>query len=183
MASALGVVGIILFLYREHQEITPARSNGSLVESGNEIAPVANVQPKAPATIPENGWCGSVTNGYSGIAGVGFYQYSDGKLLPAAAPDVFREFANWIETFRSGHADLDEGMRLAQERRDSLKDLIRQDPELALRLGIPEIDRDGLPEPVVALLEEHVSAKGDWQSGYQCFIPGQLEVARITRPG
>ena len=52
------------------------------------------------------------------------------------------------------------GVQLAQERRSALKDLIRQDPALALASAVPEAVRRALPADVRALLEEKVDARG-----------------------
>ncbi|MFP6854695.1 MAG: hypothetical protein VB980_02840, partial [Opitutales bacterium] len=172
----------MLFLHREHQKISPGGITTVPISAQSTIEPIpTQLQPDSSVELAANAWCGSATNGYSGINGVGFYQYSDGTNLPPATPRVFHEFSAWVDDFRSGRANMDEGMRLAQGRRKSLKNLIQKNPELALRLGIPDYERDGLPEQLTSLLEEHVGAKADWHAGFQCFKSGQTFHEKFNR--
>jgi autotransporter-associated beta strand protein len=76
---------------------------------------------------------------------------------------VFEEFRRWTAAppaARAG-ADLQHGIKLAQQRRDELQALIEKDPRRALELAVPDSVRQQLPEEIVALLEERVDAQGD----------------------
>ena len=53
-----------------------------------------------------------------------------------------------------------EGVRLATERRPVFKDIIRTNPEQALREAVPMVVRQELPHPVLAQLEERVNRRG-----------------------
>ncbi len=84
--------------------------------------------------------------------------------LPAAVGGVFHRFDEWSKTLPDdpGAPVLEEGMRLAQERRAALKRLIVSDPQTAITLAVPWQDRNRLPPQIVGLLERRVSALGDY---------------------
>src|SRR5262249_54949686 len=56
-----------------------------------------------------------------------------------------------------------EGALLAEARRQALAELIPTDPQRALELAVPQSVRAELPGAVTALLEEEVTARGDYQ--------------------
>ncbi|PAW61704.1 MAG: hypothetical protein B9S37_04500 [Verrucomicrobiia bacterium Tous-C3TDCM] len=55
------------------------------------------------------------------------------------------------------------GVELAIARRAHFKTLIQANPELALKNAVPIVDRQELPEPIIAQLEKRVSASGDYR--------------------
>ncbi|NQX00330.1 PKD domain-containing protein, partial [bacterium] len=76
---------------------------------------------------------------------------------------IFEEFRRWTAAppaARTG-VDLQQGIKLAQQRRDELLALIEKNPRRALELAVPDSVRRQLPEEIVALLEERVDAQGD----------------------
>ena len=79
------------------------------------------------------------------------------------AETVFEDFRRWTEnlTVAGAGVDLQQGIKLAQQRRHELLALIEKDPRRALELAVPDSVRQQLPEEIVALLEERVDAKGD----------------------
>jgi hypothetical protein len=76
------------------------------------------------------------------------------------------EFSGWIDRYRAAvnpaaRAALQaEGETLAARRREALFALIERDPRAALEAAVPMAWRAGLPDPVLALLEERVSGRG-----------------------
>ena len=67
---------------------------------------------------------------------------------------------------------LPEGVKLAQQRRAALKQLIQADPQAALARAVPYAARKRLPQPVVALLETPVSTVADLDVEQACGGPG-----------
>src|SRR6185503_15774595 len=79
-----------------------------------------------------------------------------------------------------------EGIRLAQERRTVLADLIQYDPERALQLALPSAVRAGLPDGVTKWLEDSVTGRGDYQvlavrprAGSPQTLPSVVRAAQI----
>jgi hypothetical protein len=83
-----------------------------------------------------------------------------------AVPEIeFTRFAGWVNRYRSAEAAQkdsleQEGMQLARERRETLRDLIQSDPARALALAVPEGVRRSLPKAVTSLLEDRISGRG-----------------------
>lgn len=77
-----------------------------------------------------------------------------------AVEDVFARFEAWAVAHTGG--DLAEGVALARERRAALRELIKTDPEAALGKALPWTLRRRMPPEVAALLEERVSATGEF---------------------
>jgi len=78
---------------------------------------------------------------------------------------VFRDFRLWTERLALTEPGergklLEEGLRLARERRLALAAMLRQDPALALALAVPLRVAAALPSEVRALIEERVNAEG-----------------------
>ena len=78
---------------------------------------------------------------------------------------AFARFADWANKYRATglqeRAALEqEGVQLAHERREALRNLIQTDPSRALALAVPVGVRRSLPDPVNSLLEERVSGRG-----------------------
>lgn len=73
-------------------------------------------------------------------------------------------FSGWTKRYLNAanrDALLEEGVRLASQRRAVMATLIRTDPRKALELAVPVMVRKQLPPEVVALLEERVSGTGE----------------------
>jgi uncharacterized delta-60 repeat protein len=89
------------------------------------------------------------------------------NTLPDAERDVFMQFQEWTAVLPQPGAPmtqsvLDEGVRLAAERRQALKQLIQKNPQAAIELAVPWQTRNRLPSEIVALLEQRVSEKADY---------------------
>ncbi len=88
--------------------------------------------------------------------------------LPTTVGEVFHRFDEWLKTLPDDPAAplaatmIEEGVRLAQERRAALKRLIVSEPQTAIALAVPWQDRNRLPPQIVELLERRVSALGDY---------------------
>ena len=81
---------------------------------------------------------------------------------PVSEP-VFEEFRRWTAAppaARAG-ADLQQGIKLAQQRRGELLALIEKNPRRALELAVPDAVRRQLPAEIVELLEQPIDAFGD----------------------
>ncbi|HYV30518.1 MAG TPA: hypothetical protein VEO53_05340, partial [Candidatus Binatia bacterium] len=97
----------------------------------------------------------------------------EGKLLssrdrlwdqPVTEPE-FARFREWVKRYRAADAGQKmalaaEGIRLARERRQSLRRWIQSDPARALALAVPAGVRRALPDSVARLLEDSVSGRG-----------------------
>jgi hypothetical protein len=75
-------------------------------------------------------------------------------------------FTQWAQTYTSAPADekqqlVEQGVELAQARRQVLYELILNDPERALAAAVPMSLRDQFPPEILTQLEERVSGKGD----------------------
>lgn len=78
--------------------------------------------------------------------------------------DVFARFEIWAQDYaeQSQMQTVEDGVRLAKERREVLRLLIQKDPQGALARALPWQLRLRMPPEVVALLEERVSAKAEY---------------------
>jgi hypothetical protein len=90
-------------------------------------------------------------------------------------------FNEWAREYVAAPAEAREGMRaegllLAQQRRPEFKKLIAADPERALEQAVKPLVRQQLPGEIVAALERHVSAMGDYKVYFGRPAPG-VEVA------
>ena len=82
-----------------------------------------------------------------------------------ASTDAVADFGSWTQRYVSAPAEkravlIAEGVRLATERRPVFKDIIRTNPEQALREAVPMVVRQELPHQVLAQLEERVNRRG-----------------------
>ena len=75
---------------------------------------------------------------------------------------LLSEFAAWVEKARHGDGPIteNEGVALAEQRRERLAKLIQTDPRRALELAMPKDLIAALPPRVAALAEEHVAGRG-----------------------
>jgi hypothetical protein len=73
-------------------------------------------------------------------------------------------FQSWTSDYavRPEAGKVAAGVKLAQERRATMRALIQHDPEQALANTVPEALRRTMPEEVKILLEEKVDARGDF---------------------
>ncbi len=81
---------------------------------------------------------------------------------------AFARFHGWVDQFQAVDAAtreglIPEGVVLATTRRAALKELMESHPERALELMVPLAIRRELPEAITDLLEERVSARGDFE--------------------
>lgn len=103
----------------------------------------------------------------------------------AGGDGAFDRFREWIQRYESAAEDgraalLAEGTRLAVERREDLRGLIRSDPRMALQRAIPEWVRRHLPPPIVAQLERRVSGRGDLTVYAGLGVPGSEGPATVV---
>jgi len=74
-------------------------------------------------------------------------------------------FTGWTTQYLAATQDErkameDEGVKLATERRPVFKELIREDPRMAISQAVPMVVRQQLPRKIVVLLEERISGTG-----------------------
>jgi hypothetical protein len=83
----------------------------------------------------------------------------------AGLPATLGQFNQWSRQYLEASPEnrpglVEKGVQLAQGRRKEFKHLISENPARALENAVPMVVRQQLPEPVVAQLEERVSARG-----------------------
>src|SRR5690606_23300139 len=80
-----------------------------------------------------------------------------------SAAEACEAFRGWLRQFRKspGAADFDAGRELLAARRAAMAELIRNDPDAALRNALTLAERDRLPAGWLALVEERFSESGD----------------------
>ncbi|MGZ4971925.1 MAG: immunoglobulin domain-containing protein, partial [Limisphaerales bacterium] len=118
-----------------------------------------------------------------------------GNILTAQSPiaadpvteSAFAKFDTWAAKFSSatssGRAALEvEGIALAKERRDAMKEMIQKDPERALALAVRYEQRLSLPSGVVDQFEQQVNGTGDIHVGYAC-APERAETILTANVG
>ncbi|HUR60645.1 MAG TPA: hypothetical protein VM029_23185, partial [Opitutaceae bacterium] len=95
---------------------------------------------------------------------------SQASLAPAnaATEPHFAAFHEWLrryeESTAAGRTGLEkEGEALARQRRAALFSLIQTQPERALELALPRTVARDLPPAIQSLLEERISARGDYK--------------------
>ncbi|MBX3744483.1 MAG: PKD domain-containing protein [Verrucomicrobiae bacterium] len=111
--------------------------------------------------------------------------------LPASATvdAALRAFDDWRATLgRPGDAwsedRIAEGTALARARREALRQLIPRDPKRALAAALSWSDRQGLPEPILAELEEWIAARGQFEVWCATLLPGRaLPPSPVPQPG
>ncbi len=82
----------------------------------------------------------------------------------------FEAFDAWQSSFQQSAAatDLAEGIRLASQRREAMKQLIPLDPQAALDRALSYTDRRDLPEEVQQRLEQPIRTSGDLEVVATC---------------
>ena len=112
---------------------------------------------------------------------------ASGAAVVAAEPSVdaaITAFRAWLQASADtlDQAALAEGERLARERRPAFRELIRSNPERALREAVPMVVRQKLPASILALLEARVSGRGSLERfAISEPIPGQPAVTHEVR--
>ncbi len=84
-----------------------------------------------------------------------------------SSPSGIEAFDQWaLKITTAGNAptaiELTDGLRLVEERRGVLKQLIQDDPEAALASAVPWSIRNQLPEEIAARLEQRISATAEF---------------------
>src|SRR6185369_9759467 len=106
----------------------------------------------------------------------------------AGIPPAFSAFNSWAQKYLAAttaegrQALLGEGEALGKTRRDTLANLIKTNPKLALSLAASWKLRNDLPPAITALLEERISGRGDFEVFASVPLPGRSDgAASITR--
>lgn len=106
---------------------------------------------------------------------------------PVVAPDFQKidAFQDWIQRWKKAdpamrEALIEEGVKLAQDRRLEFKRLIATDPKLALELSVARVIRQDLPEVIVDLLEKPVSATGQYDVLMARPSPGETKPPELV---
>jgi hypothetical protein len=110
----------------------------------------------------------------------------DGAEAAAAAPalSAFERWADACVAARSGGAPapaLEDGIRLARDRRAAMRDLMRDDPTAAVAHALPDGIRRALPPAVAALVEERVRGRGDIRVDRSSPHPAGVAPDRLPR--
>ena len=98
--------------------------------------------------------------------GAGWRPSQDAEWRKPRRELALESFRRWAGRYQEAPSTLcpalvEEGVTLARERRNQLRELITTDPELALAAAVPDAVRADLPSAVVAHLEEPVRGTGD----------------------
>lgn len=92
------------------------------------------------------------------------------SLPQATAPEkAFQALVDWGQRWDGSIPAEQEGLALARQRREALREVIRRDPRRALELAVPEDARVRFPAAVLALLETRLEATGDLE--VLCALP------------
>jgi hypothetical protein len=106
--------------------------------------------------------------------------------------DPLVRFDDWSKSYLAATADMKagliaEGVRLARERRPIFKELIKDNPRLALEQAVPMVVRQKLPPEILALLERRMNKRagvtvyqGVPAEGQPALLPGQTLTHRIA---
>ncbi len=117
-------------------------------------------------------------------------KHPTGEVIAAgwktAAQPGFAAFCDWTSRYLAAAPAgrsllLAEGLDLAQQRRATLKQLIRSDPREALAAAVPMVVRQQLPAEVVQQLEERISARGELALNAVTPAPGQPVAQPVYR--
>ena len=90
------------------------------------------------------------------------------RIINQSAP---AEFLSWVGHYQNDPDpdSLRQGMLLARERRETLKQLIQTNPERALQLAISDEIRRSLPEEITPFLEVPISAAAEFERIITCY--------------
>lgn len=101
------------------------------------------------------------------------------------APEPLVAFDDWTRRYElaepaNKQALVEEGVRLAQERRPVFKQLIRDDPREALARAVPMVVRQRLPQEILSELEQRVNKTGVLRAYRGRTADGQPIVKRVA---
>ena len=170
LIAVLVLVGVVLIPSVRRLKPVVRLGSGNAVTPSNARPPVSEPQrPDAKSVVTLNASVDDLA-----AAEVG------STLKPKPAQDAFRAFDTWLERRSTAGARAvadpasdEEGVRLARERRQAMRDLIQRDPRAALAAAIPWSRRQGLSPSVRMELEEWVSGRGDLEVLCVWRQPGQ----------
>lgn len=157
-------VAILMFLHREPRKAAPVRDAFKLTAVNQT------------ATIPPAGSRENRPSEASTATAVAVLR-RDAIDLPRPLDELWRtpprkpafaRFHVWANQYQAADESLRnalkaDGIALATERRSAMKELIETAPERALELSVPLAVRRQLPPEVTALLEERISARGNFE--------------------
>ena len=156
---AAATISAILFTLRPTSKVqAPAAS----------AAPVTTVA-VAPVVGQTTPAASLATTAKPAPAGIPLLPPQDQLWEQPVSETPFANFTEWTRRYAQAttpetKAALEaEGVALAETRRAALADLIQSNPERALELAVPFAVRRAMPASVLALLEERVNARGDYQ--------------------
>lgn len=110
-----------------------------------------------------------------------YAQQWDGPQFPEL--ERFRDWTRrFIQTSSPGRTTMiNEGVQLAAERRQRMRELIQADPERAIAWTVPVAVRDLMPPPIEALLERRVSGQGNFDLLVSTPAPGEAPTTLVSR--
>ncbi|MCX8497534.1 MAG: PKD domain-containing protein [Akkermansiaceae bacterium] len=157
-------VWLLLLLLLWHFQTPPASNSNTSAEVVGSAKPAPALTKNAPLGRRTSA-ASAVSQDFSprDLSDLDFPKRADLRWREIVAETVFEDFRRWTENLRIAGAgvDLQQGIKLAQQRRHELLALIEKDPRRALELAVPDSVRQQLPKEIVALLEERVDANGD----------------------
>ncbi|MBJ7256963.1 MAG: hypothetical protein JHC69_09155, partial [Akkermansiaceae bacterium] len=157
-------VCLLLLLLLWHFQTPPATNSNTSAEVAVSAKPAQALTNKAPLGRRTSA-ASAVSQDFSprDLSDLDFPKRADLRWREIVAETAFEDFRRWTEnlTVAGAGVDLQQGIKLAQQRRNELLALIEKDPRRALELAVPDSVRQQLPEEIVALLEERVDAQGD----------------------
>ncbi len=147
---------------------------GREVFSGRHVG----LKPAIPASVDEELSHAHSPSATSNVTAVALPPSQEELWSRPAAEPAFARFKDWTKRHAAatpqGRAALeDEGVALARARLAAMADRIRSNPQRALELAVPLVVRERMPASVRALLEERVSATGDYSVVCVTPLPGQ----------
>lgn len=149
-------------------------------DAGRQPAIATSAQPIPPAAHP-----GAPASPGPGVVRTGFSPVG----RPAEIDAAIRAFAGWRRAAVQSDVPwsderIAEGVALARVRREALRRLIPLDPKGALEAAVTRSDRRGLPEPILAELEEWIAARGRFEVWCATRLPGQApDPGVVAQPG
>ena len=158
----MGLAGIVRWEPTAEQFITPAPQLPAITTTAADTAPAPApteiVPSPAPAKVDTVDLAAPAKTSAKDPQGFG-------QAFRETPRVGFVEFARWVDRYQQAPAaervsTVDEGVQLAETRQKALREMIRREPQTALSLAVPLADRQTLPPPVVAKLEQRVSGTG-----------------------
>ena len=157
MLSVAGIIGTVFFLLSrlpENINITKKQDDRNLSTKTLLVPGKVTLSDDRPTEYLE--WC------------------SPSRIIATKADPAFKRFGEWVAARKAGRAEVARGIVLAKERQEVLAHLIRTDPEAALSLAVPQVDRHGLPEAILPFLGSWVNTYADVEAVHFCLDPSHL---------